>query len=132
MHIDFREVNALYHFGIKGMKWGVRNETDSSEDRIAFEKSRADYYKSATKDIAKMKTAQSSNRKSVILGRQEVEKAFLETEAMKQQSRDERKAKEKKYKIVGSTIIGSILLAGSLAPGIINSSKRIASKRTKK
>lgn len=37
------EIDALCHYGVKGMKWGVINENDSQETRLAYEKNRMKY-----------------------------------------------------------------------------------------
>ena len=39
-------MNELYHYGIKGMKWGVRKEVYNSSSRSRKKEIRKDYYKS--------------------------------------------------------------------------------------
>lgn len=110
---DYLELNALYHYGVKGQKWGIIREDDDQKTRLASEKNRLNYDKQIAKINAESDTeksiAISDNKTAIILGRQGVQEAMARERTLRSESYNERKEKEQKYKVIGSIAVMAAL-----------------------
>lgn len=119
MYTDFKEINALYHHGIKGQKWGVIREKDDSQSKVDSEKNRLNYdakiakYEGELKAVkdnnaADLKIAKEKTKQTVIEGRTRVTEALVESSAEKSKTKAERDAKFKKYMIAGTIAMAAL------------------------
>lgn len=119
MYVNYQNVTELYHYGIKGQKWGIIRKDDDQETRLASEKNRLKY----DEKVAKIKSEQEKriaeisldSKTAITLGKQELAKSFSQDDALRKQSSDERKAKELKYKMIGTVAIIAAFSARRIA-----------------
>lgn len=114
MSVNYSEISALYHHGIKGMHWGVRKE-DDEETRLAFDKNRLAYEKSKLASETKKDILREENATTLSLGKQKFNEAFEHEKTLRQQSKNEAEAKRKKYVTIGAVAVIAALAASRIS-----------------
>lgn len=124
MYTDFKEINALYHHGIKGQKWGVIREKDDSQSKVDSEKNRLNYdakiakYEGELKAVkdnnaADLKIAKEKTRQTVAEGRARVTEALIKSKSEENTAKADIKAKKaaefKKYATIGTVALFAAL-----------------------
>lgn len=149
MYTDFREINALYHYGIKGQKWGVirkEDETSDKEKKITSEyelkAKKYDVDLAAAKDanLTDLKIAREQTKQTVANGAARVGEAVTEVGGQTIKTAGETYAKVKKYMITGAVTVAALLLAAPIINAIrgdkattapSNNMKEVVSKHSK-
>lgn len=124
MYTDFKEINALYHHGIKGQKWGVIREKDDSQSKVDSEKNRLNYdakiakYEGELKAVkdnnaADLKIAKEKTRQTVADGRARVTEVLIKSKSEESTAKADIKAKKaaefKKYATIGTIALFAAL-----------------------
>lgn len=112
MYVNYPEISELYHFGIKGQKWGIIRKKDDQETRLASEKNRLKY----DEKIAQLKSEADTSREinqintktTITLGKQSLKEALEKEKTIRQQSEDARVVSEQKYKMIGKVALATV------------------------
>ena len=122
---DYLEISSLYHYGIKGQKWGIIRSDDDPKTRLASEKNRLKYDEKIAQIKNETKREMSANKlntnATIALGKQELA-AILSNEAtLRRESYNQRKVDEQKIKMAG---VIAVIAALTLKSYIKASSKK--------
>ena len=118
MQNEKTELNALYHYGIKGQKWGIRKFEDLSENQVESEKNNLDA-------MMEMEKNRLNYKQSIQLGKQEVAIALNRDKIDKKISNKQENTKRKKYATIGALAIIGLLVGSNIAKRSIKASSKL-------